>query len=54
MKATPPKIEPCIDCPYPTNFTVSILTINTTHEKYAVHCRECGDSWVEEVESTNE
>lgn len=49
MKATPPKIEPCPDCPYPTNFTVNTLTVDSVKEKYAVHCRECGDSWIEEI-----
>jgi hypothetical protein len=53
MKARLPKIEPCIECPYPTNFTVNTLAVNGAQEKYAVHCRECGDSWIEEVDVKN-
>lgn len=53
MKARLPKIEPCIECPYPTNFTVITLAVNGAQEKYAVHCRECGDSWIEEVDTKN-
>lgn len=49
MKANPLKIEPCVECPYPTNFTVSTLDVNENKERYAVHCRKCGDSWIEET-----
>ena len=49
MKIEASKIEPCPDCPYPTNFTASILIADNEKERYAVSCRECGDSWVEEV-----
>jgi len=50
MRVNLPKIEPCTDCPYPTNFIVNTLTVNGTKEKYAIHCRECNDSWIEEIE----
>ena len=54
MKVNLPKVEPCIECPYPTNFMVNTLTINGAQEKYAVHCRECNDSWIEEVNVQDE
>lgn len=54
MKIETSRIEPCPDCPYPTNFTASILSVDDGKERYAVSCRECGDSWVEEVQITNE
>jgi transcription elongation factor Elf1 len=54
MPARLPKIEPCIECPYPTNYTVNTLSVNGAKEKFAVHCRECGDSWIEEVNINNE
>ena len=54
MRVNLPKIEPCIECPYPTNFIVNTLAVNGVKEKYAVHCRECNDSWIEEVNTQNE
>ncbi len=49
MRVNLPKIEPCIDCPYPTSFMVNTLSIDRTKEKYAIHCRQCNDSWIEEI-----
>lgn len=54
MSARPLKIEPCKECPYPTNYTVSTLSVNGAKEKFAVYCRECGDSWIEEVLINND
>jgi len=48
------KIEPCSECPYPTNFTAALLAVSGSTERYAVSCRECGDSWVEAISVDDE
>lgn len=54
MKIETSKIEPCPECPYPTNFTAALLAVSGSTERYAVSCRECGDSWVEAISVDNE
>jgi len=43
-------LQPCPDCPYPMNILVNSLPAKNNHERFAVTCRECGDSWTELVE----
>lgn len=43
-------IEPCPDCPIPTNFIVKALPASPADNgctKFSVDCRECGDKWTE-------
>lgn len=44
------ELQPCPDCPYPMNTLVNPLGPKNGHERFAVTCRECGDSWTELVE----
>ena len=40
-------LQPCQDCPYPMNVLINPLPKKDGKERYAVTCRECGDSWTE-------
>jgi len=44
------KIEPCPDCPIPTNYIVRNGLSNGNKCLY-IDCRECGDKWIEELEN---
>jgi hypothetical protein len=42
-------IEPCPDCPVPTNFIVKPGMSGDKKCLY-IDCRECGDKWTETLE----
>jgi len=44
------KIDPCSDCPIPTNFIVTHLGKKDNNTKYGIECRECGEKWTELVD----
>lgn len=44
------KIDPCADCPIPTNFIVTHLGKKDNNTKYGIECRECGEKWTELVD----
>jgi len=47
-------IQPCPDCPYPMNILVNPLSQKDGKQRFAVTCRECGDSWTEVVTNGDE
>jgi hypothetical protein len=44
------KIDPCAECPIPTNFIVTHLGKKDDNTKYGIECRECGEKWTELVD----
>jgi hypothetical protein len=41
-------IEPCSECPVPTNFIIKNLPVDEAgRQRCGVECRECGDKWTE-------
>jgi hypothetical protein len=44
------ELQPCPDCPYPMNILINRLGPKDNCERFAVSCRECGDSWTEIIE----
>lgn len=44
------KIDPCPDCPIPTNFIIR-QGVSEGKKCLYVDCRECGDKWIEEIEN---
>ena len=42
------RIEPCYECPIPTNFIIKNLSVDEIgRQRFGVECRECGDKWTE-------
>jgi hypothetical protein len=53
FKLSPKKLnlDPCPDCPVPTNFIVKPLPAKEEGcTRYGIECRECGDNWIEVVD----
>lgn len=51
MKANNLKLEPCAECPYPMDITITPLPAKSDGcSRFGISCRECGDEWIEEVE----
>lgn len=45
------KIEPCSECPVPTNFIIKNLPVDDAgRQRCGVECRECGDKWTEIID----
>jgi len=47
------ELQPCPECPYPMNVLINPLPTKDNQERFAVTCRECGDSWTEVFETDN-
>lgn len=50
------KFEPtvCSDCSYPPNFIVVEVPSKNKQQCFSVKCRDCGDSWEESPDSTQD
>jgi RNase P subunit RPR2 len=43
------ELQPCPDCPYPMNVISNRIGPKDNHERIAITCRECGESWTEMI-----